>query len=141
VFAASSGLLGGPDLLIYLVLAFGGAMFVGNLMALLRPPNRRPKPGQRPAQKQTQKQTQQQTQQPVQKPVQQTAQKPAKRTAQRPTPGKQPSGTQRGVAKAGGPTPANQGPPLSKAPRGRTIAMATIGGFVSLWAVATLLMR
>lgn len=30
--------LGGPDLLLYLVLAFGGAMFIGNLMALARPP-------------------------------------------------------------------------------------------------------
>ena len=30
--------IGGPDLLIWLVLAFGGAMFVGNLLALVRPP-------------------------------------------------------------------------------------------------------
>lgn len=28
----------GEDLLAYLLLAFGGAMFVGNLMALARPP-------------------------------------------------------------------------------------------------------
>ena len=34
--------VGGPDLLLYLVLAFGGAMFVGNLLALVRPPT---KPG------------------------------------------------------------------------------------------------
>ena len=28
----------GEDLLVYLVLAFGGALFVGNIAALLRPP-------------------------------------------------------------------------------------------------------
>ena len=28
----------GEDLLVYLVLAFGGALFVGNVAALLRPP-------------------------------------------------------------------------------------------------------
>lgn len=31
-------LLLGEDLLVYLVLAFGGALFVGNVAALLRPP-------------------------------------------------------------------------------------------------------
>lgn len=30
----------GEDLLVYLVLAFGGALFVGNVAALLRPPAR-----------------------------------------------------------------------------------------------------
>ncbi|MEM8745389.1 MAG: hypothetical protein AAF945_00400 [Actinomycetota bacterium] len=30
----------GEDLLAYLVLAFGGALFVGNLLAVLRPPER-----------------------------------------------------------------------------------------------------
>lgn len=30
----------GEDLLAYLVLAFGGALFVGNLMAIVRPPER-----------------------------------------------------------------------------------------------------
>lgn len=30
----------GEDILAYLVLAFGGALFVGNLLALLRPPPR-----------------------------------------------------------------------------------------------------
>lgn len=33
-------LLGGPDLLVYLVLALGGALVVGNLLALVRPPAR-----------------------------------------------------------------------------------------------------
>ncbi|HEV3225632.1 MAG TPA: hypothetical protein VGZ52_02315 [Acidimicrobiales bacterium] len=33
-------LLGGPDLLRYLVLAMGGALVVGNLLALVRPPDR-----------------------------------------------------------------------------------------------------
>ena len=37
--------VGGPDLLIWLVLAFGGAMFVGNLMALVRPPAKSPRKG------------------------------------------------------------------------------------------------
>ncbi len=32
--------VGGPDLLIFLVLAVGGAMFVGNLLALVRPPSK-----------------------------------------------------------------------------------------------------
>ena len=33
-------LLGGPDLLVYLVLALGGALVVGNVLALVRPPDR-----------------------------------------------------------------------------------------------------
>lgn len=33
-------LLGGPDLLRYLVLALGGALLVGNVLALVRPPDR-----------------------------------------------------------------------------------------------------
>jgi len=33
-------LLGGPDLLLLLVLALGGALVVGNLLALVRPPER-----------------------------------------------------------------------------------------------------
>ena len=33
-------LLGGPDLLRYLVLALGGALLVGNVLALARPPER-----------------------------------------------------------------------------------------------------
>ena len=35
---AGTPLILGDDLLAYLVLAFGGALFVGNLLALLRPP-------------------------------------------------------------------------------------------------------
>ena len=38
--AASSGLLGGPDLLVWIVLALGAAMLVGNLLAIFRPPER-----------------------------------------------------------------------------------------------------
>lgn len=30
----------GEDLLAWLVLAFGGALFVGNLLAIVKPPNR-----------------------------------------------------------------------------------------------------
>jgi hypothetical protein len=67
------GVLGGPDLMQWLVLAFGGAMLAGNVAALVRPPVRR-----------------------------------------------------------GGATP----PP---APRGRTLAMAVVGGVVALWALASLL--
>lgn len=33
-------LLGGNDLLVYLVLALGGALLVGNVLALARPPER-----------------------------------------------------------------------------------------------------
>ena len=33
-------LLGGPDLLLFLVLALGGALVVGNVLALVRPPER-----------------------------------------------------------------------------------------------------
>lgn len=36
-----SVLLGGPDILLYLVLAFGGAMVVGNVAAVVRPPEQR----------------------------------------------------------------------------------------------------
>ena len=32
---------GGPDLLVWLLLAFGGALFVGNVLALARPPSTR----------------------------------------------------------------------------------------------------
>ena len=38
-------LFGGPDLLRYLVLALGGALVVGNVLALARPPER-PKAGE-----------------------------------------------------------------------------------------------
>ena len=68
-----AGVLGGPDLMQWLVLAFGGAMLVGNVAALARPPARR------------------------------------------------------GVDA------------LRRAPRGRTVAMAVIGGIVALWALASLL--
>lgn len=68
-----AAVLGGPDLMQWLVLAFGGAMLVGNVAALARPPARRP------------------------------------------------------------------GQSLTRAPRGRTIAMAVIGGIVTLWALASLL--
>jgi hypothetical protein len=39
--AEGSGLLGGPDLLVWIVLALGAAMVVGNVMAIVRPPDRR----------------------------------------------------------------------------------------------------
>jgi hypothetical protein len=38
--AEGSGLLGGPDLLVWIVLALGAAMLVGNLLAIFRPPER-----------------------------------------------------------------------------------------------------
>jgi hypothetical protein len=38
---SDSTLFLGEDLLVYLVLAFGGALFVGNLAALVRPPGPR----------------------------------------------------------------------------------------------------
>ena len=38
--SSGSGLLGGPDLLVWIVLALGAAMVVGNLLAILRPPPR-----------------------------------------------------------------------------------------------------
>lgn len=37
--------LGGPELLAYLVIALGGALFVGNLLAVVRPPDQ-PKEGE-----------------------------------------------------------------------------------------------
>jgi hypothetical protein len=33
-------LFGGPDLLLFLVIALGGALVVGNVLALVRPPER-----------------------------------------------------------------------------------------------------
>lgn len=42
---SGSGLLGGPDLIVLIVLALGAAMFVGNVLAILRPPPR-PKEGE-----------------------------------------------------------------------------------------------
>lgn len=63
----------GNNLLPLLVLALGGAMFAGNLLALVRPPVQR-RPGE-----------------------------------------------------------------LARAPRGRTIAMAAVGGLATLWSVASLL--
>ena len=38
--SSGSGLLGGPDLLVLIVLALGAAMVVGNLLAIFRPPPR-----------------------------------------------------------------------------------------------------
>lgn len=66
-------LFGGPELLSYLVLALGGALLVGNVLALTRPPEQ-PRAGE-----------------------------------------------------------------LDKAPVGRSIIMAVLGGLAALWAVATLL--
>lgn len=40
VLAQGTGLLGGPGLIVWLVLALGGAMAAGNLMAIMRPPAR-----------------------------------------------------------------------------------------------------
>jgi hypothetical protein len=37
---SSTVLFGGPDLLLFLVLALGGALLVGNILALVRPPER-----------------------------------------------------------------------------------------------------
>ena len=34
-------MFGGPDLMVWLLLAFGGALFVGNVLALVRPPAKR----------------------------------------------------------------------------------------------------
>jgi hypothetical protein len=38
LLAADTGLLLGDDLIVWILLALGGAMFVGNVMALVRPP-------------------------------------------------------------------------------------------------------
>ena len=40
-------ILGGPDLIVWLLLAFGGALFVGNVLALVRPPSKPPAPSGR----------------------------------------------------------------------------------------------
>lgn len=39
--AAGTGLFGGADILVLLVLALGGALLVGNVLAVLRPPPQR----------------------------------------------------------------------------------------------------
>jgi hypothetical protein len=64
----------GEDLLVWLVLAFGGAMLVGNVLALVRPPSKRQDDAE-----------------------------------------------------------------LNKAPVGRTIAMAVMGGIAALWALVSLI--
>lgn len=38
--SSGSGLLGGSDLIVLIVLAIGGAMLVGNVLAIVRPPPR-----------------------------------------------------------------------------------------------------
>ncbi len=68
-------LFGGADLLLYLVLALGGALVVGNVLALVRPPER-PRDGE-----------------------------------------------------------------LTRAPVGRSLGMAILGGLAVIWALATLLSR
>ena len=77
LFAAddSSGLLGGADFLAWIVLALGGAMAVGSILALVRPPEQ---------------------------------------------------------AKEG---------ELERAPFGRSVAMAALGGIAAIWALATLLTK
>lgn len=67
-------MLGGNELMQLLLLAFGGAMLVGNVLALVRPPVK----------------------------------------------------------------PKGKGD-LTQAPRGRTIAMAVVGGIATLWALASLI--
>jgi hypothetical protein len=34
-------MFGGPDLMVWMLLAFGGALFIGNVLALVRPPAKR----------------------------------------------------------------------------------------------------
>ena len=120
--------LGGPDLLLYLVLAFGGAMFVGNLLALVRPPAKRP---------------------PTKGSGKGAAGKVSTQQAP-PSKGQVAEGLSPNATGAGDPvktaaTPASKGPPKSPplpvAPKGRTIAMMAVGGVVSLWALATLLTK
>jgi hypothetical protein len=41
VFAADSGAFLGDDLIVWLLLALGGAMFAGNMLAIIRPPAQR----------------------------------------------------------------------------------------------------
>lgn len=85
-------MFGGPDLMVWLLLAFGGALFIGNVMALVRPPAKRP------------------------------ARPPSREAAKRRI-------TEDDLKAVS----------LAKAPRTRTIAMASVGLVVSLWAIATLL--
>lgn len=77
--------------MVWMLLAFGGALFVGNVLALVRPPAKRPARPNR-------------------------------------------SDAKRRITEAD-----LQSPVLEKAPKARTIAMATVGFVVSLWAVASLL--
>ena len=132
--------LGGPDLLLYLVLAFGGAMFVGNLLALVRPPAKRPVP------------------KAVRKPTDRSANGPSSRPAKAPaipTDGQSSSASTAPANPRSNPSKSNpakadtkpgpKGPPkaapLPQAPRGRTIAMMSVGGIASIWALATLLTK
>lgn len=84
-------MFGGPDLLVWLLLAFGGALFIGNVMALVRPPD--------------------------------------KRTTRPPTR----DATKRRITEHD-----LKAVTLAKAPKLRTIAMASVGFIVSLWAIASL---
>ncbi len=84
-------MFGGPDLLVWLLLAFGGALFIGNVLALVRPP--------------------------------------AKRTARPPSR----EATKRRITEDD-----LKAVTLAKAPKLRTIAMASVGFIVSLWAIASL---
>lgn len=84
-------MFGGPNLLVWLLLAFGGALFIGNVLALVRPPGKRPT---RP---------------------------PSRNTVKR----RITEDDLKAVT-------------LAKAPKLRTIAMASVGLIVSLWAIASL---
>ena len=84
-------MFGGPDLLVWLLLAFGGALFIGNVMALVRPP--------------------------------------AKRVVRPPS---------RGVTNRRITEDDLKAVTLAKAPKLRTIAMASVGFLVSIWAIASL---
>ena len=84
-------MFGGPDLLVWLLLAFGGALFIGNVLALVRPPAKR-----------------------VTRP-------PAREAMKR----RITEDDLKAVT-------------LVKAPKLRTIAMASVGFLVSIWAIASL---
>ncbi len=84
-------MFGGPDLIVWLLLAFGGALFIGNVMALVRPP------------------------------VKRTTRPPSREAAKRRI-------TEDDLKAV----------PLAKAPKLRTIAMASVGFIVSVWAIASL---
>jgi hypothetical protein len=103
--------------LAWLVLAFGGAMSIGTLMAMLRPPEGAPGP----------------------RPATRAAARPGQPRPGRPRPGQARPASAGAKQGAAAKSDATRPAPARQVPLARSIVFITVGGLAALWALASLL--